>query len=124
MSRVARIYPEALAIFLVGWTMFGIQGGYASERESASVLSIICMGGILARAIPYWRRMTYLEQGFSIIVFGLLVFGAIATYNLDRSDAPASGVIWWQIGLRWLLAYLLLGWPRWVGRVGKWHRVQ
>lgn len=120
------MYRGSLARFDLGWVdaivalALGFMLVFAglSMRELNSVLSIFCIGGIIRRSIPYWKRMTWLERAFAVVTGIYLIIGAIGSYNLDRISAPPSGVIVFAIGLKFVILGLIIYWPLWVGTFG------
>lgn len=89
-----------------------------SLREWSSLLSILCIAGLLFRGIGFWREMTVLEDILTIIIIGTLVVAAVGTLQLDRQNAPASGVVPWSMGVKIALLVAIIYWPRIIGRLG------
>lgn len=89
-----------------------------SAREWSSFLSIITMAGLLWRTIGYWREMTPLEDLLTGFVMCYLTIGAIASFNLDRANAPASGTVGWSITLKVLIGIAIITWPKIIGHLG------
>lgn len=87
-------------------------------REWSSILSIICIAGLLWRGIGYWMQMTVLEDILTIFMLLFLTVAAVASLSLDRSDAPASGVVPWSIGIKLVLLVHIAYWPFIIGRLG------
>lgn len=87
-----------------------------SMREWSALLSVLAFAGLTWRMIGYFGEMTVLERILSAVLMGFLIAGAVGTYNLDRHDAPPSGVLPWAMALRVLCLALVVVWPRLVGR--------
>lgn len=88
-----------------------------SAREWSSVLSIFCIAGMLWRSIPYWTRMTLLEQALTGITAMLLLVSVVGSLHLDRLNAPPSGVLPYSIGVKVALLFVIWKWPKWVGKI-------
>jgi hypothetical protein len=87
-------------------------------REWSSILGVLAFAGVLWRTIEFFTPMTSLERVLSGLLIAFLIVGAIGTYNLDRNNAPASGVVPYAIALRVLCLLIVAAWPAFVGRTG------
>lgn len=92
--------------------------GMVTARELSSMLGVLAVAGLLARGIPTWVDLTSLERSITCLLAATLILGAIGSYNLDRADAPPSGVVGLVIVHRVLVILVCLAWPWLMGNTG------
>lgn len=88
--------------------------GDLSLRQVASVLGVICFGGLIYRMIPYWGRMTRLEQVLSGILCLVIIISAAGSLVLDQARAPGNPMLWPVLISRVTIIVVIVLWPWWI----------
>lgn len=89
-----------------------------SPRRVSALLGVAALGGLAHRTIGWWAAMTSLERTLAGLLAATVIIGAIGTYNLDRVNAPPSGVVWYIIAHRVCCLFACAFWPILIGRTG------
>lgn len=102
----------------------GLAGG-ASLREFSSLLSAVCVIGLIWRGVSTLPEMSHLARALSTVMVINLVAASVSQYLLAREAAriaqdypvPQNTVgVWLVLGARVTILALVVAWPRWLNR--------